>query len=113
MGQINDLVRVLPVEATTNAPAFSQGFPESTGEFGDSSESGPAPVMFYPDGSSDNVEVVLVARDDEDPRRMIVRLSGMTGMLWRHVIAPGDEPLPVAEPAMPEPVDPVTGPPGK
>ena len=116
VGQINELVRVLPAEAATNSPALSQGLPESTA-FDDVAENGngngPAPVMFYPDGSSDNAEVVLVARDDEDPRRMVVRLTGMTGMLQRHVISPGDEPMPPTESTPPEPVDPVTGPPSK
>lgn len=114
VGQINELVRVLPADAATNSPALAQGLPESTA-FEDTAENGngPAPVMFYPDGSSDNAEVVLVARDDEDPRRMVVRLTGMTGMLQRRVISPGDEPTPTVESTPPEPVDPVTGPPSK
>ncbi|KAB2664593.1 MAG: prepilin-type N-terminal cleavage/methylation domain-containing protein [Verrucomicrobia bacterium] len=113
VGQINDLIRVLPADAATNAPASSQAAPDVSLGSAATQESGPAPVMFYPDGSSDDAEILLVARDDEDPRRMIVRLSGMTGTLQRRMVAPGDEPPAPVEPPVSAAVDPVSGPPGQ
>ena len=41
------------------------------------------PVAFYPDGSSDSSEITLASRDDEDGRRLILKLSGFTGMVRR------------------------------
>jgi prepilin-type N-terminal cleavage/methylation domain-containing protein len=113
VGQINELIRVVPADAPTNAAALPGGESDFARELAGGPETGPAPVMFYPDGSSDNAELVLMARDEEDPRRMIVRLSGMTGVLQRHLIAPDDEATAPVEPPQPVPVDPVTGPAGK
>ena len=39
------------------------------------------PVTCYPDGSSDSVEIILSPQDDEDLRRSVVSLSGVTGAL--------------------------------
>jgi prepilin-type N-terminal cleavage/methylation domain-containing protein len=36
-------------------------------------------ITFYPDGTSDSAEVVLASRNDEDERRLAVRLGGMLG----------------------------------
>jgi type II secretory pathway pseudopilin PulG len=36
-------------------------------------------VTFYPDGSSDTVDIFLVSKEREDFREMIVRLDGVTG----------------------------------
>ncbi|MBI5799204.1 MAG: hypothetical protein HZA92_00550 [Verrucomicrobia bacterium] len=44
-------------------------------------------VTFYPDGTGDSVEVVLASRDEEDVRRLMVRMTGLTGIIRRHVIA--------------------------
>ena len=35
------------------------------------------PIMFYPDGSSDSVEVVLASMDDQDPRRLHPSISSL------------------------------------
>jgi hypothetical protein len=47
-----------------------------------------APIAFYPDGSSDSVEVVLSSMDDEDLRQSVVKLSGITGALRHRMIMP-------------------------
>lgn len=44
------------------------------------------PVTFYPDGSCDSAEVVLASRDADDTRRMVVRLSGVTGGIERRLL---------------------------
>jgi prepilin-type N-terminal cleavage/methylation domain-containing protein len=42
-----------------------------------------APIMFYPDGSSDSAEVILRARELDDRRRLAVRVIGTTGTVKR------------------------------
>jgi len=44
------------------------------------------PVMFYPDGSGDTVRVVLASRNDDDERRLAVRMVGVTGAIQRWVM---------------------------
>lgn len=44
-------------------------------------------VTFYPDGSSDSTEITLASRSEEDGRRLILRLMGMTGSIRRKVQA--------------------------
>lgn len=41
------------------------------------------PVVFYPDGSSDSVEVWFASRDADDPRQLGVALSGVVGTTRR------------------------------
>lgn len=60
------------------------------------------PVTFYPDGSSDSTEITLASRSEEDGRRLILRLMGMTGSIRRKVQS-AEEPFagasqPVSEP---------------
>ena len=45
-----------------------------------------APITFYPDGSSDSAEVVLLARDSEEERRVAVRIIGTTGTIRRETV---------------------------
>ena len=42
-----------------------------------------SPIMFYPDGSSDSAEIILLSRVPEEEKRISVRLDGITGVL-RH-----------------------------
>jgi prepilin-type N-terminal cleavage/methylation domain-containing protein len=44
------------------------------------------PIRFYPDGSSDSVQVVLLSRDGQDQRRVTLRLLGVTGLVKRVVV---------------------------
>jgi prepilin-type N-terminal cleavage/methylation domain-containing protein len=41
------------------------------------------PVTFFADGSADSAEIVLISRDTEDKRRVVLRLEGITGTLRR------------------------------
>jgi prepilin-type N-terminal cleavage/methylation domain-containing protein len=43
------------------------------------------PIRFYPDGSSDSAQIVLLSRDDQDQRRVTLRLLGVTGSIKRLV----------------------------
>lgn len=40
-------------------------------------------VTFYPDGSSDSAEWILKSKDPEDARRLLIRMSGLTGTTRR------------------------------
>ncbi|HMJ65044.1 MAG TPA: prepilin-type N-terminal cleavage/methylation domain-containing protein [Candidatus Binatia bacterium] len=51
-----------------------------------------APIMFYPDGSSDSAEVILRARSSDDNRKLAVRLVGLTGNIKRVALPEGDLP---------------------
>ena len=45
------------------------------------------PIQFYPDGSCDSAEIMLVSRDREDTRRVLVEIVGMTGQVRRRPLA--------------------------
>ncbi len=66
-------------------PAEGDAIPVGTG---DEAAFGFAPITFLPDGSSDSAEITIAPRDDEgeDPRRMVIRLVGLTGAIRRRVI---------------------------
>lgn len=44
------------------------------------------PITFYPDGSSDSAEIILISRAEDDDRRVSVRLTGITGIVRREVV---------------------------
>jgi type II secretory pathway pseudopilin PulG len=102
--QLNELIRVREVrppgqDAQTAATAetkSSEGTPHDTGMAG-SSPVATRPVKFFPDGSSDSVEVVLGTLDEQDVRRLLVSLSGTTGTLHHRFFSTG----PDGEPAAP------------
>lgn len=51
-------------------------------------------ITFYPDGSSDSAEIVLASVNDEDTRRIAIRLSGILGSVSKHpVVKKGDSDL--------------------
>jgi len=67
-----------PAGETNRAPADISG------------SSGPNPetpqrlrITFYPDGSSDSADWVLISKDSEDGRRLRIRWSGLTGSARR------------------------------
>ncbi len=49
-------------------------------------------VRFYPDGSSDFVELDVVSRDASDPRVGVVSLNGMTGRVQTSTRSPNEPP---------------------
>lgn len=51
-----------------------------------------SPITFFPDGSSDSAELVLVAQDIDPPQRLRLRLNGITGAMFRETLtAEGEE----------------------
>jgi hypothetical protein len=45
-------------------------------------------ILFYPDGSSETVEVRLVSCDPEDKRTVVILLNGITGLVERKIYTP-------------------------
>ncbi len=44
------------------------------------------PINFYPDGSSDSAKITITSWDYDDPRRMEVKLVGVTGSIRRRMV---------------------------
>lgn len=107
--RLNELVEIRSVRlpsaaSSTNgsrAGAFAIGSFSRNGTNGppaaeeSAAHPGRPPLAFYPDGSSDSAELVLVSRDPEDSRRLVLTLSGMVGTTRRKWLIPdpagGDE----------------------
>lgn len=69
----------------------------------------PPTVNFYPDGSSDSAEFLLASRDEEDPRRLLLRMIGLTGTIERHrVLREGEAPEEPEEPVEEAPAEPAS-----
>jgi type II secretory pathway pseudopilin PulG len=51
-------------------------------------------VTFYPDGSSDTIDIVLVSKEREDFREMILHVDGVTGNV-RAELKSGDDLVPI------------------
>lgn len=45
-------------------------------------------ILFYPDGSSETVEIRLVSCDSEDKRTVVILLNGITGQVERKIYTP-------------------------
>lgn len=48
-------------------------------------------ITFYPDGSSDSAEIVLASLNEDDQRRLAVRISGILGSVSSHTVASATE----------------------
>jgi hypothetical protein len=96
VNSILDVVSIENVHAAVS-PGVSPGPDESVAGNASASESaspsGPPsafgfpPIYFYPDGSCDSSEIVIASRNNDDGRRLGLRLSGFTGSLQRRTIA--------------------------
>ena len=107
--QLNELIRVHEVRPPSNEGDSAQAAAAKSAESPTTNENAVAgtanatatrPVKFFPDGSSDSVEVVLGTLDDQDVRRLSVSLSGTTGTLRHRFFSLGPDGEPVA-PAAP------------
>jgi len=47
-------------------------------------------VLFYPDGSSETVELRLISCDEEDQRIAVILLNGITGLVERKIYTPSE-----------------------
>jgi len=111
--QINELVRVVLASqpaadgSLTNSLLSEETLAElrvaSTNSPG-SVNGGPGcmpPVLCYPDGSSDSVQLVVSPADDEDKRFMVVTLSGLTGSLRHRLVGFADDGRLIPETGLP------------
>lgn len=88
---IAERVRIDKVQRPETAATLSQG----TNDLAAAMETMPlASVTFYPDGSSDTVDIALVSKEREDYREMIVHVDGVTGQI-RKELKSGDDLVPV------------------
>lgn len=109
VANITDLVSVDEVrllsEDESGADAVASDKSDAVA-MGEESEWSFPPVTFYPDGSTDSVEIVLSSRNEDDHRRLIIRLLGLTGAIQREWVTeetvPGEGESEVA-PKTPEP----------
>ena len=93
MLQAVEIADVISLDGSS-APAISPGeFPgEETMSFSF------APVVFYPDGSSDSAEIVISSRHaEEDSRQISLTIVGATGVIRRKVLMPETAPEATAE----------------
>jgi type II secretory pathway pseudopilin PulG len=59
-----------PLNQSTNELAMTEGAAKSDGA---------SAVTFYPDGTSETVDIFLISKEREDLREMVVRVDGVTG----------------------------------
>lgn len=87
---LTDLVRVVRVRVGDLPEPLMPGEPPAVDEPPPVDLDGHAletpPVHFFPDGSSDSLELELVSRRPEDHRRIRLRLEGITGALHREFV---------------------------
>jgi len=86
--QVNDTVGVSAVRLVENAEsqpaADDQGEPAADeASLEDASAAPPTSITFNPNGSCDSAEITLADREGKEDRRVIVRIEGFTGSIWR------------------------------
>jgi type II secretory pathway pseudopilin PulG len=88
--ELNNLVGVEAVKLPGARKNLSA--PETAAALSEASTEGVAPddelgcITFYPDGSSDSVEIILAPLDTEQKSRIALRISGVTGAISREFI---------------------------
>jgi prepilin-type N-terminal cleavage/methylation domain-containing protein len=83
-------MRVLDTFNLSQSANPAEGSPETVGSV-DSSSTALLPITFYPDGSSDSAEITLAARSGDDPRRIVIQISDITGSIRRLSTTNGTE----------------------
>ncbi|MBN2508409.1 MAG: hypothetical protein JXQ71_17155 [Verrucomicrobia bacterium] len=73
-----------------NADAMADGGDDVAFVFEDSFPVTP-PITFYPDGSSDSARIVVTPWDFDDPRRIELKLVGITGSVRRRILEPASD----------------------
>ena len=100
---VNELVAVQEVKplspqptppasvASVSAESSLDQFPGEA-EYGEDFEVEEVPaITFYPDGSSDSAQIIIASRNEEDPRRIAVTVTGMLGAVSSKVVSEEDE----------------------
>jgi len=81
---VNELVGVAASGPLSEAVDPELNVEESTGEELDLM----LPITFLPDGSSDSARVILASRQETDQRRVMIRVTGITGEVRREMMEP-------------------------
>jgi prepilin-type N-terminal cleavage/methylation domain-containing protein len=86
--QANEMVGVSGVRLVENAelqPAAAAGGDPAVDETSpeDAAPAVPPSITFNPNGSCDSAEITLADREGKEDRRVIVRVEGFTGCIWR------------------------------
>lgn len=86
---INDLVSVEAVRLmeSNDLDVVHSSEPLEQGTNSPSTPATLSAIGFFPDGSSDSAEIILASRAEDDTRRIVVRLQGITGSIRRKVVA--------------------------
>ena len=93
VASISDLVSIQQVQSGETAAdkpaevAPHAAEPGAEAAPAEGARNGFSSVTFYPDGTGDSVELLLVSRSDDDARRVSVRVTGLTGTIRRQVVA--------------------------
>ncbi len=113
---ITELVRiefVRAIEPDNEVPGTNAPVSAETGSAGEATESvwiTFPPVAFHPDGSSDSSEITLASRDEEDGRRLILKLNGLTGLVRRKMQASEEPYADATESSAEKPAEPAKEP---
>lgn len=101
---ITEMVRIQSVTllgAASGNPSTLLSAAEQTTSAPDDFLSDELPTLtFYPDGSGDSAEIILVPLEETDLRRVVLRINGLTGAIRRELRGPPGEDL--MEPPLPE-----------
>lgn len=78
MENLLEFAQIDDVRALDGSGSLSQ---ENETEEGESAEFVFAPITFYPDGSSDSAQIILASRDEQEKRRISVKVIGASGVI--------------------------------
>jgi type II secretory pathway pseudopilin PulG len=85
--ELVEVESVRSIDANTGMPDETpQAATESVGEWDEEFPDVFPPITFYPDGSSDSAEIMLLSRSPDDLRRVAVRIVGLTGTIRREFV---------------------------
>jgi prepilin-type N-terminal cleavage/methylation domain-containing protein len=102
---INELVQIESIRVLdSDNPDASVNSGETDFDLGEEYDTGAAAlsaITFYPDGSSDSAEIVLCSRSADDPRRVVIQWSGITGSIRRGLVTNANDQTEVSEPTSP------------
>jgi len=107
--EINGLVQVEEVKLRDANGEIPADYLKQTGETVENARPEPfSPIMFYPDGSSDSAEIILISGDPEDERRVSVSVAGLSGVIRHELVNPATGEGPVDD--QKEEAEPTLGP---
>ncbi|MFM8469253.1 MAG: Tfp pilus assembly protein FimT/FimU [Limisphaerales bacterium] len=87
IASISDLVTIQQVQVGEPTTANSGGTESpATEPATETPRNAFSTVTFYPDGTGDSIELLLLSRSEDDTRRFTLRVSGLTGTIRRQLV---------------------------